>query len=99
MPEPILLKNGSVLVDGSFKAADILILDGKIARFMPYGRPIPSAVVRPIGAGVDFNHATTGGLLRVTTFAKVRLLRRKTKGNGTRKANLTKVYKLCKDSN
>ena len=33
-----------------------------------------------------------------STFATVRLRHRKTKGNGTRKATLTMVYKLCKEA-
>jgi len=33
-----------------------------------------------------------------STFATVRLRHRRTKGNGTRKATLTMVYKLCKEA-
>ena len=33
-----------------------------------------------------------------STFATVRLRQRRTKGNGTRKATLTMVYKLCKEA-
>jgi N-acetylglucosamine-6-phosphate deacetylase len=53
MSEPVLLANGSVLIDGKFAAVDIFIADGKIEGIFPRDEPARGAAAEASAAGAS----------------------------------------------
>ena len=72
MPDPLYLKDGSVLVDGEFRDADILVLDGIIARILP--RPVGGDISDPASGAAASGTTAFGTAAAVLDLGGMRVL-------------------------